>query len=185
MAEKDKWRESKAKERKSMNFVKTVLELSDYQVMDFGVEHHNQSIIRQITRNYKPDTNRRILFMPDFLVVDPETKKAELVEIKYRSFPQYFDYHKSSILFNYGVIKSYLDFWQDMTMIIVMNVKPYCLCIKMNEVNWNVHFRTKVELEKGKIAERWNFSGLYKLINDAFPNVTSEHFKKARELIPL
>jgi len=46
------WVESKAKERYSQNFVKTVLELSGYKVMNFGVENHNQEIITLISTNY-------------------------------------------------------------------------------------------------------------------------------------
>ena len=80
------WVESKAKERISQNFLKTVLELSGYSVMNFGVEHHNQEIISQIKTNYHPETNRRLMSMPDYVVVDKETKETWLVEVKYRTF---------------------------------------------------------------------------------------------------
>lgn len=179
------WEESKAKERVGVNFVKTVLGLSGYEVMDFGVENHNQEIIKQIKTNYAPETNRRLLSMPDFVVVDNDTKESWIVEAKYRSFKQAFDMKRSTITFRYGVMKSYLDFWKDATIIFVFNVAPYCLCVDVGKVNWNFHLKGKFENGRGKLDEAWNFSGIYQLINKKFPKVASESFSRAREIVKL
>lgn len=178
------WIESKAKENIGENFVRTILELSGYKVMKFGIENHNQEVIKEIKENYKPDTNRRLLSMPDLVVVDEETKESWLVEVKYRTF-QDFRMNESDISFKYGKMKDYLDFWKEATLILVMNTSPYCLCIDLNKVNWNYHLKGKFKNSKGNFDEMWNFSGEYKIINDKFSKVTKENFNKALELFGL
>ena len=182
MDDKSEWVESKAKERLGQNFVKTVLELSGYKVMDFGIENHNQELIKQIQTNYSPKTNRRLLSMPDFVVVDEKTKESWLVEVKHRNFKEYFDMRRTNITFKYAHMKDYLDFWKDAILILTLNVKPYCLCIDLDKINWNIHFKEKFKNKKGNLDEAWNFRGIYQLINDRFPKVTSENFKKALSL---
>jgi hypothetical protein len=142
--------------------------------MDFGVENHNQEIIKLIKENYKSETNRRILSMPDFVVVDEYTKESCLVEVKYRTFKADFDTYNSNIFFKYGRMKSYLDFWKEATLILTLNKWPYCLCVDLAEVNWNVHFREKFENKMGKLDEAWNFGGIYSYIYERFPKVTKE-----------
>jgi hypothetical protein len=177
------WVESKAKERISQNFLKTVLELSGYKVMDFGIENHNQEIISQIKTNYSPETNRRLLSMPDYVVVDEETKETWLVEVKYRTFDQQFVFNLTDIAFKYGHMKTYIDFWKDATLVLVFNVSPYCLCIDYDKVNWNIHFKEKFKNSKGNFDELWNFSGIYELINKKFPKVTQENFRKTLSIL--
>jgi hypothetical protein len=82
MDNNSEWIEAKAKETMGQNFVKTILGLSGYEVMNFGVENHNLEIIKLIKTNYNPKTNRRLLSMPDFVVVDEDTKESWLVEFK-------------------------------------------------------------------------------------------------------
>jgi hypothetical protein len=183
MSAETEWIESKAKERLSQNFVKTVLELSGYKVMDYGIENHNQEIIKQIKTNYSPDTNRRLLSMPDYVVVDEESKETWLVEVKYRSFKEYFDMKKSNIAFKYAHMKDYLDFWKDTTLILIFNVSPFCLCVDLDKINWNIHFKEKFKNNKGRLDERWNFCGIYQIINKKFPKVTSENFNKTLHLL--
>jgi hypothetical protein len=184
MVEKESmWLEQKAKERKGTNFVKSVLEFAGYDIMDYGIENHNMDIVRKIKGSYKTETNQRLMCMPDFVVFDPDTKEAELIEVKYRGKPEYFNWKKSDFMFGYRNIKNYIDYWKDLTLIIVMNVKPFCLCIKMKDVDWNIHYRGKIKGQKKTDDEIWNFSGIYKLINDVFPRVKSEHFKKALEIV--
>ncbi|MBU0496836.1 MAG: hypothetical protein KKG04_02645 [Candidatus Thermoplasmatota archaeon] len=173
------WKESKAKERIGLNFVTTILELAGYEIMQFGIENHNMSIVRKIKGNYETETNQRIMCMPDYVVVDPDTKKTELVEVKYRTVPRYFSWKDSSFLFGYRTIHNYLDYWKDLTLVITINVEPYCLCIRMKDVDWSYHFREKKETTNGKLDEVWNFSGIYKSIKDVFPRVKDEHFTKA------
>jgi hypothetical protein len=183
MSTETEWIESKAKERLSQNFVKTVLELSGYKVMDYGIENHNQEIIKQIKTNYSPDTNRRLLSMPDFVVVDEESKETWLVEAKYRGFKEYFDMKKSNIAFKYAHMKDYLDFWKDATLILTFDVSPYCLCVDFDKINWNIHFKEKFKNSKGKLDESWNFCGIYQIINKKFPKVTSDNFNKTLHIL--
>jgi hypothetical protein len=183
MASKNEWIESKATERVSLNFVKTILELSGYRVMKFGVENHNQDIIKQIRKNYRPETNRRLLSMPDYVVMDEDTKETFLVEVKHRNFKEYFDMKKSNIAFAYGHMKGYLDFWKDATLILTFNVKPYCLCVDFSKINWNIHFKEKFKNPKGNLDEAWNFCGIYEIINIKFPKVTKESFKRTLHLL--
>lgn len=182
MDSNDEWVESKAKERLSHNFLKTVLELSGYKVMNFGVEHHNQEIVQQIKTNYVPETNRRLMSMPDYVVIDEETKETWLVEVKYRHFEN-FDMKETNIAFKYGSMKSYLDFWKDATLILISNVSPYCLCVDFDKVNWNIHFKEKFKNNKGNLDELWNFCGIYEVINNKFPKVTQENFKKTLNIL--
>lgn len=181
MKEQTAWIESKSKERTSQNFVKTVLELAGYKVMDYGIEHHNIDIVKEIKTSYKTKTNVRLLSMPDFVVINPDTKESELVEIKFRTVDQ-FDWKNSTFLFGYRSISNLIEYWKDATLVIVMDVKPYCLCVRVSEIDWNLHFRKKVETGKGLHDEVWNFSGIYRFINKVFTRITDENFSKALDL---
>lgn len=176
------WVEGKAKERISHNFVKTILEMSGYKVMNFGVENHNQDIVSQIKTNYTPDTNRRLMSMPDYVVIDEDTKETWLVEVKYRTFNQAFDMKETNISFKYRHMKDYIDFWKDATLILILNVSPYCLCVDFDKINWNIHFKEKYN-NNGNHYELWNFCGIYNLINNKFPKVTPENFKRTLQLL--
>jgi len=158
--EETKWVEQKAKERQSQNFVKTVLELSGYKVMDYGIETHNMDIVKD------------------------NTKEAELIEVKYRS-QEYFNWKKTTFLFGYKDISNLINYWIDATLIIVMEVKPYCLCISVRDIDWNFHFKEKKEISKGILDEVWNFSGIYRIINEVFPRITDKYFMKALYLSKL
>lgn len=181
MDDEKRWAESKAKERVGQNFIKSILELSGYKVMNYGIENHNAQIIQMIKGNYESETNQRLMCMPDYVVVDPDTNKAELIEVKYRQITE-FDWKKTHLMFKYRTIHNYLKYWKDLTLVLALNVKPFCICVKMNEIDWNIHFKQKVETGGGKMDEVWNFSGLYRLINDVFPKVTQDSFSKAREI---
>ena len=179
---KSDWILSKSKERRSLNFVKTLLELSGYRVMNFGIENHNREIVKLLKANYATEMNRRLLSMPDFVVLDEETGETWLIEVKHRSFRNGFDMKKSNITLNCGMMKDYLDFWRGATLVLTFNVKPYCLCVDFDRVNWSVHFKSRCTGKDGKPVEAWNFSGIYQIINDKFPKVTSENFKKALDM---
>jgi hypothetical protein len=178
----DCWAESKAKERVGQNFVKSILELSGYKVMNYGIENHNMQVIRMIKGNYSSKTNQRLMCMPDYVVVDPQTQEAKLVEVKYRQLPKYFNWKKSNFMFKYRTIYNYLEYWKDLTLIFALNVKPFCICVHMDDIDWNIHFKGKHENQQGHLDEIWNFTGLYKLINEVFPMVTNECFTKAKEI---
>ena len=151
--------------------------------MDFGIENHNQEIISQIKTNYHPNTNRRLLSMPDFVVIDKETNESWIVEVKYRMVNPDFSYQNDNLPFKYGTMKSYLDFWKEATLVLVFNASPYCLCVDFDRVNWNVHFKEKFKNSKGNFDELWNFAGAYQIINDKFPKVTHESFKKTLSIL--
>lgn len=181
MTKEEVWAESKAKERQSQNFVKTALDLSGYKIMDYGVENHCMDIVKEIKGSYKTQTNNRILSMPDYVVIDPDTKKAELVEVKYRT-QEFFNWKKSTFLFSFRNIKKYIDYWIDATIIIVMDVKPFCVCIRVRDIDWAKHLIGKRETSKGVYDEVWNFSGKYHIFNDLFPRITDKYFMKALHL---
>lgn len=173
------WVENKSKERLSINFVRTALELSGYKVMNFGIENHNQEIIDLIKKNTSAETNKRLRSMPDFVVVDEETKESWLIEVKYRA-RTFFNMGSSYIQFRPGTMKNYLDFWKDATLVVVFNVKPFCLCIDFNKIDWAVHFKEKSKgMNEGYSSERWMFSGIYQPLNKKFPKVSEENFIKA------
>lgn len=179
MEKSEEWIMSKSYETNSHNFIKTALELAGYKVMKFGIENHNQDIIKSIKSSYSYENNRRLMSMPDFVVVDPETNETSLIEIKHRNFEQEFSMKDTEIAFKYSSIKSYVDFWKEATLILTFNVTPYCVCIDVNQINWNIHFKGKFMNAQGNKDELWNFAGIYQLLNVKFPKVTSEIFKKA------
>ena len=171
------WYKGKAKERLGRDFIKSVLE-HEYLVMDYGIETHNQSIVKKISGCYETDTNKRLMRMPDFVIVDKNTKYAELVEVKFRSFPEYFSYDKSEFMFRYRTMKEYLNYWSDMTMILTMSVEPYCLCIRLCDVDWNKHYMGKKEIKTGYPDDVWKFKGIYHLLKDVFPKINDTIFEE-------
>lgn len=170
---------SKSEEVKSHNFIKTVLELSGYNVMKFGIENHNQDILKKIRSNYSTETNRRLMSMPDFVVVDPESNEAFIIEVKHRNFNEFFNKKSSNFSLGYRKMKDYLDFWKEGILIFTMNVEPYCICIDLKDVNWNIHLKEKREISPGNVMELWNFCGIYHEIKEKFPRITNDHFSSA------
>lgn len=162
--------------------MKSILELSGYKVMNYGIENHNMQIIKRIKGNYSSETNQRLMCMPDYVVVDPETKESRLVEVKYRQLPEYFNWKKTNFMFKYRTIHNYLEHWNDLILVFALNVKPFCICVDMDKIDWNIHFKGKQQTNSGRMDEIWNFTGLYQLINEAFPLVNNECFTKARKI---
>lgn len=182
---KDYRQESKIKGNLGEEFIKSILELSGYKVMKFGIENHNQKIIQEIAGNYKLNTNRKLLSMPDLVVVDPESKESWLLEIKFRTFNEKFKMNSdedNNLKFSYGNIKDYIDFWKDTSLILVFDVEPYCLCVDVNKIDWKYHLKGKFENNKGNFDELWNFAGEYKKIYEKFPRVTVEIFNRVLKL---
>lgn len=178
----ENWIMSKSHEANSHNFIRTVLELAGYKVMKFGIENHNQEIIKLMKSNYSFTNNRRLMSMPDFVVIDPDTNETSLVEVKHKNLKEEFSMKDTELMFGYHKIKDYLDFWKDTTLVLTFNVKPYCVCVDMNKIDWNIHFRGKVLNSQGNRDELWNFSGSYQLLNDRFPKITHEIFNKALDI---
>jgi len=160
------WAEYKAIERKGKHFIKSVLELSGHNVFDYGIEKQNLSMASKLKMNYKCSTNRRLLSTPDFLILDKTSQNSRLVEVKFRSL-KIFMPKTTNFTFRYGLIKDYLEFWSDALLAITFPVKPYCLCVRISDINWNIHSRGKVNYE-GKMLEAWNFNGIMRVLNDEF-----------------
>ena len=180
------WQENKAKARFGQDFVKTILEYAGYKVMNYGIENHNKDIIREISGNYSSETNIRLMCMPDLVVVDPITKIAELIEVKYKKHNGYFNEYNSDFWFKYSRIKNYIQYWNDATIIIVMNVEPFCLCIRMRDIDWCKHLIEKKEgNRKGYTDEIWNFRGIYRRIDEIFSKVKDYHLQKALDIFNL
>ena len=175
-----RWIEKESQSKIAITFVKTVLKYARYKVMKFGIENHNKKIVEHIRGNYKPDTNLRLMCMPDLVVVDPKTKIAELIEVKWRPKPEYFSHHKSDFAFKYRQIFEYQNYWGDMTLAIVMNVAPYCLCVRMKDIDYGEHFIKKSNKgsTKGHKYDLWNFNDIYKDLKEIFPKVSDKYFDK-------
>jgi len=178
----DDFAEKKGLERIGINFVKTVLELSGYRIMDYGIESHNQEITSLLKRSYKHSTNIRLLSTPDLVAYDSDTRKSHIIEVKYRKFPLFFNPAHTNIAFRYLMIKQYMQYWPETIFIVVMNVKPFCLCVDLQDIDWNKHYKGHMQI-KNRDSEIWNFNGSYKLINQIFNKVTRENFLKALDIL--
>jgi hypothetical protein len=88
--------QNKQKGKKGESTIYDLLENSGYTVMPFGIEQHNQDVIKKLRQNYECDTNRMLRCMPDLVVIDPETDEAKLVEVKVRNV----DWAKKPLFFN-------------------------------------------------------------------------------------
>jgi len=178
----ENWAEKKSLERLGQNFLKTVLELSGYKVMDYGIENHNQEIIALLKCSYKYPNNRQLLSMPDLVVIEPNTKESFIVEVKYRKFPKYFEVSSTNFALRYAMIKQYMEHWSNAVLVFVMNVKPFCICVDVSSIDWSQHFKGHAKLN-GRHAEIWNFNYKYKTLNDRFPLVTADNFRKALDIL--
>jgi len=139
-----------------------------------------KTIIETIKGNYETDTNKRLMCMPDFVIVDPESKSAELVEVKFRGSKDFNEY-KSEFLFKYKRIRNYQDYWTDMTLIIIMTVEPYITCIRVKDIDWVKHYIKKEFIgSKNTAVEIWTltFPGIYKKVSEIFPKVNDEILAK-------
>ena len=178
----ESWKEGKAKETIGQNLIYWILQFAGYKIYKFGIENFVEDMKNEIKGNYDSDTNLRILCMPDYVIVDPETKTSVLVEIKYRekkSNTKIFE----DILFRYRTINNYIKYWEDMILIIVSNARPNIRCITVKDIDWNIHLHGKIRIGKKKVDELWNFNGIEKDIKDIFPRVHAEHIFKAKKLL--
>ena len=91
-------------------------------------------------------------------------------------------YVNQRFLFGFKNIKQYVDYWIDATIVIVMEVKPYCVCVRVRDIDWSRHLVGKRETRKGVYDEIWNFSGRYHILNDIFPRISDKYFMKALHL---
>ena len=67
-----------------------------------------------------------------------------------------------------------------MTLAIVMNVHPYCVCVRIKDIDYGEHFVKKSNKgsKKGNYYELWNFNNIYKNLEDIFPKVSDKYFDK-------
>jgi len=170
------WKDDKIKEGKSLEFVKGLFSKAKYDVMNYGIENHNSEIVKLIKGNYNSETNLRLMCMPDFVIVD-------LVEVKYREH-QFFNKNSTTQIFGYRTIKNYLKYWNDTTLIIVMNVNPFILAIPVKDIDWNRHYLGKDSRGKDDL---WLFNDIHKEIwdMDIWPRITKEIKEETLEIIQL
>jgi hypothetical protein len=176
------WKESKAKETIGQNLIYTILDFAGYKIYKFGIENFVEDMKKEITGNYTSDTNSRIMSTLDYVVVDPETKDAVLVEIKYRGLKEG-DGRGVNLIFKYRTINNHMTYWKDMILIIVFNVHPYITCIRVQDIEWNYHLSGIVFRGTNKTDELWNFCGIERDIQQYFPRIHPEHIHKAKELL--
>ena len=182
MDDNESWKESKAKETIGQNLIYTILDFAGYKIFKFGIENFVEDMRKEIKNFYGTPTNCLLMCMPDYVVVDPETKKAVMIEVKYRNIKKPL---KGTIDFNfkYHTINNYMKYWNDMVLIIVFNVSPFIRCIRVNEIDWNYHLVGKIYSGTIARSELWNFYGIKKEIIDIFPRVKKEHIFKAKKIL--
>lgn len=187
MENTESWKEGKAKESVGHAFLKNLLDFSGYKIMNFGIENHNQEIIEQIAGNYNFQTNKKLLALPDFVVIDPETKESWIVEVKYMNLNGLFAETNTNIALHNSKVANYKEFWKEATLVIVLNKEPYCLCVDVDKIDGNKHHKYNIvdpETKKIKFGS-WNFEGIYIPITEKFPKVTQEKIKKTLGIVHL
>lgn len=164
---------NKAKGVVGINFVRTILELSGYMVKDFGIEHYSEEIIKQVKDKKTFQINRKLSTMPDLVVVDEKTQESWLVEVKYQTRDIS---GNNTIALTWNIMKDYLEFWKEATLVITSPTPPYCFCVDLAKI--------ETRHKKGVLpipfpGELWNFADVQCSLTAKFPNVTEENIKKA------
>jgi len=142
----------------------------------YGMENHIDSLKKDIKNNYD-ETSLRIRTMPDFIAVNKEEKKVVLVDVKYRSFIDKTQPGKRLYQFHVGSIKDYLEYWKDVSLIVVHRKEPYFRVIHIKDIKWHLHLYDR---EKGL----WDFLPIEKDIKDLFPGISEDSMQKAIKNIP-
>ena len=112
--------------------------------------------------------------MPDFIVLNKETKEIFPLEVKWRSS------NDGNYIFNYLEVETYKEHWERTKLIFVIPYEPYFRCIELKDVNDSMK---KEILVKGNRKYLWNFRNIEKNINDLFPELTDENILKAIQMI--
>ena len=76
--------ESLASGEQGQNYIKTILQQSGYTVIPYGVENHIIELKRELRGAFQTDSQKRLHLMPDYVIIDPDTKQVWLIEIKNR-----------------------------------------------------------------------------------------------------
>jgi hypothetical protein len=142
----------------------------------YGMENHIDSLKKDIRNNYD-ETSLRIRTMPDFIAVNKEQKKVILIDVKYRSFIDERQPGKRLYQFHVGSIKDYLEYWKDVSLVVVHHRMPYFRVIHIKDIKWHRHLYDRKE-------GWWDFLPIEKDIKELFPGITEEAMEKAIKLIP-
>lgn len=171
MADDKEFINSSAMGDKAIAFVKQLLELSDYEVCNFGIEHHNKKIISSLKNSYAYISNKKLHGLPDLVVIDKQTKRAYLVEVKFRGDISCFNIKSKAI-------QSMIRFWPDAFIVIVSFQQPYCLAFKVNELEDIIGIGTKDA--KGYNITRYDMLGIEfgKDFNKIFSHVKDEDIQQ-------
>ena len=146
---------------------------TNWECIPFGVENHVGELKNKIRENYNP-TAVQIKKMPDFIVLNKETKEIFPLEVKWRSS------NDGNYIFNYLEVETYKEHWERTKLIFVIPYKPYFRCIELKDINNSMK---KEILVKGDHKYLWNFRNIEKNINDLFPELTDENILKAIQMI--
>ncbi len=179
-----KFYEDLATGEQGQNFIKTILSASGYTVIPYGIEHHIVELKKELKGLYNTGTQRRLHHMPDFVVIDPESKDVWLVEVKNKSIMTNY-LQETEIYLKYHNVKDIIDLWNDSVITITMPVEPYCICVAAKEIDWNIDYNGKAP---GKFPgeagqDKWNFHRIQKPLHEVFPKVKPELLEKYANLI--
>lgn len=178
------WHDNLAIGQQGQNYIKTILSQAGYKVIPYGVENHIEELIKQLRGAYDTKTQRRLHLMPDYVVIDPDTKKVWLIEVKNR--PVVNTYHKNTdIWFNFHQVKDIMDLWEDAILVITFPVEPYCICVAVKDIDWNKQYMGSAENKNPSSIpqDKWNFHPIEKKIYDIFTKVDPMLLKKHINLI--
>ena len=179
------WNKNKAMGNIAENIIEFLLNsMQDkgWSCVKYGMENHIDALKHSIRDNNTP-MSRRIRTMPDYIAINEKTNQVILIDGKYRAF---IDRRKGGIAlygFKYGQMKDYLEFWRDITFIVVHPHPPYFYVIDLKDVEWHKHFHSKTG-ENSTLMELWNFIGIEKDIKTLFPELDDKTLKDAINLIP-
>ena len=179
--EKPEWYDGKGKEALSQAFIKNVLDSSGYTVKGFGIEQHSQEIIEKIKNiDYKSETKKKLSSIPDIVVIDENTKEVFLTEVKFQTM----SFLSNPVALAYKKMDDYLQYWRETTLIVTSPSFPYCICVDVNKVDKEKHFKRYQEGPKGRF-ELWDFTTpkVFCFLHEKFPKVTEEKFNNQLHLL--
>jgi len=162
--------------------------LDDWEFINYGVEHHIESLKRKIRKNYH-DVAEKIRHMPDYAIVNEKGGKVMFFEIKRTSFIDRKISGKLIFGFQKNLIEKYKEFWNEGNLFIVHQQEPYFHIIKLEDINEECKiggdfYTSEENLQDYKRPySRWDFKNIRKGIREVFPNIKSEILEEARKMI--
>ncbi|MBS3149447.1 hypothetical protein J4455_02015 [Candidatus Woesearchaeota archaeon] len=171
-----KFIDDSAKGRMAVNFVKHLLEKSGYDVYDFGIETHNANIKKQLKNTYYTHASRILHLLPDLVVINPETSRAYLIEVKFRRTLEFFDLKER-------IVSESIKYWPEMFFVVVSNQDPYCQWFKCSDMESFQHgiealpINVEKETRENKSIMKISKFNFYQDIKILFNKVTDENLQ--------